>query len=509
MKNQDPNNPWIASFSSMIKPVVSKERDKYLSIASVEKLKKFIPEIDAARNSDLVPIAFNAYVANRVNANDDVCSTHTAISMQPHFINKPINIEHDRNNIVGCILKSGFSKFGSDDPYGDDNLLEFLMENGQYEPFNSTLGGVLWKNAGHGIASYIEEAGDPSSSRYNSISASWEVSFSEFYILALPEGKKNYSEGTVITDDNLIEEMMGNLRGFGGDGYYKGEKLYRLISGDVTPLGIGLTENPAADVKGVITKKGNDNNEKIEEKYMRHEEDTVAEKFTKTLKNSICDEVNANNIQKTVKNNKDNLVMDITNIKDITDDKLQSGEIKASVVSNFIEKGLEQASEEYSEEKNRLQKSIAEAQKLTEDLKKDNEEIKSKLENAEKAVAELTSQIQAKEIEETFNSRMQVIAEKFELTDSQEKAIAKEIKSLDSDEAFAEYLEKVSLFVSEKSDKKNDEVVASQDKVVSDAIDNGETKKEAVASQTSEGESLAEKYKKHFSVKVDKGTIKL
>ena len=32
-----------------------------------------------------------------------------------------------------------------------------------------------------------------------------------------------------------------------------GTPVYRLVSGDIYPLGIGFTTNPAADVSGVIT----------------------------------------------------------------------------------------------------------------------------------------------------------------------------------------------------------------------------------------------------------------
>jgi len=170
MKNKNPDKPWITSFSSKIEPIISRDKDKFLSEASINKLKGFVPDIDLNKNSDLLPIAFNAYVANRVNANDDLVATDAAIKMRDHFVNKPINIEHNRNHIVGCILKSGFSKFGSDDPFDDeDSLIEYLLDEGEYSPFNSTLGGVLWKVAGEELTSFIEEASDPSSNFYNQV----------------------------------------------------------------------------------------------------------------------------------------------------------------------------------------------------------------------------------------------------------------------------------------------------------------------------------------------------
>ena len=85
---------YTTTFSSVIKPVVSEEKDKYLALASMVELEKFLPQVDVEKNVDLLPVAFNAFVANRVNKNGDVVDTDTAIAMHDNFVNKPINIEH-------------------------------------------------------------------------------------------------------------------------------------------------------------------------------------------------------------------------------------------------------------------------------------------------------------------------------------------------------------------------------------------------------------------------------
>ena len=79
-------------FSSQIRAAVSEERDKYLALASLINVGDFIPDIDLENNVDLLPVAFNAFVANRVNKNGDVIETETAIAIYENFLNKPINI---------------------------------------------------------------------------------------------------------------------------------------------------------------------------------------------------------------------------------------------------------------------------------------------------------------------------------------------------------------------------------------------------------------------------------
>ena len=113
---------YTTTFSSVIKPVVSEEKDKYLALASMVELEKFLPDVDIEKNIDLLPVAFNAFVANRVNKNGDVVDTDTAVDVYKSFINKQINIEHNRERVVGCILNAGFSEFGTDEPLTEEEV---------------------------------------------------------------------------------------------------------------------------------------------------------------------------------------------------------------------------------------------------------------------------------------------------------------------------------------------------------------------------------------------------
>ena len=87
---------------------------------------------------------------------------------------------------------------------------------------------------------------------HQTVSASWEIGFSEYQIAV---GSKNLKEAEIISDPKKITEMKGMLRAFGGKGVMDdGTPIYRLIVGDVYPLGIGFTMKPAANVKGIISK---------------------------------------------------------------------------------------------------------------------------------------------------------------------------------------------------------------------------------------------------------------
>ena len=76
---------YTTTFSSILRPLVSEEKDKYLALASLAQVGSFIPDVDTEKNVDLLPVAFNAAVINRVNKNGDV-----SIHKQPSHLIKTL-----------------------------------------------------------------------------------------------------------------------------------------------------------------------------------------------------------------------------------------------------------------------------------------------------------------------------------------------------------------------------------------------------------------------------------
>ena len=245
---------FTTTFSSIIKSVISEEKDKYLALASLEDIGPYIPEVDTDKNIDLLPIAFNAFVANRVNKNGDVVDSVTAVEIARSFHNKPINVEHNRMRVVGVVLVAGYSEFGTDKPLSEEQAIAMNS------PFNITLGGVAWKVVNSTVTDKLEEASDPTSSEYLSISASWELGFNDYNLALTKESEKNLENAEIIDDDDVIDELKSNLRALGGEGVVEdGRNVYRQVVGNVVPLGIGLTQTPAADVQGVLVKPETEN----------------------------------------------------------------------------------------------------------------------------------------------------------------------------------------------------------------------------------------------------------
>ena len=477
---------YTTIFSSELKPVISEERDKYLALASAVEVAQFLPEIDAEKNVDLLPVAFNAFVANRVNKNGDVVDTDTAMAFYKDFKNKPINIEHNRDRVIGTILTAGFSEFGSDKPLTEEQVKEM---NG---PFNVTLGGVIWKIVNKQISNLIESSGDPTSEDYMKISASWELGFSEYNLVLLEGSDKNIENGLIVDNEKEVTSMEKDLKALGGEGRTKdGMFVYRKVIGNVVPLGIGLTETPAADVKGVATRD-----------TVKAEEENFAEVEETSQKQ-----------QNIVINQNEDIAMKIESIKDITDESLK--QLSASAVSDYIESELKEASERFSAEKHAAEKALNEAQEKLESVSTDSDKIKAELDSVREELSSLKAEKEQRESEELFNQRMASLDESYVLEDEDRKVLASQIKELD-EEGWESFSSNVKVLLRDKSrevlakkeEEKAEEVVETtnaseetSENIVEDALDRGEATAEVVPASTEASElSTYDKFKDAFSV---------
>lgn len=465
---------YTTTFSSVLKPLVSEEKDKYLALASLMQVGNFIPNVNTEKNVDLLPIAFNAAVVNRVNKNGDVIDTETAIASYKDFINKPINIEHNREKIVGVILTAGFSEFGSDASLSEDQVKDLKG------PFNITLGGVIWKIANPHLADKIEESSDATSDKYLSVSASWELGFNDYNVVMIDGESKNIEDGSLISDASQIENIKNNLRAFGGSGKVdKTKSIYRKVIGNVVPLGIGLTETPAADVKGVAT-----------------------------LKSEASVEITQENISKidnlNVNTDNDNKVMKIQSIKDITDENLKQA--TASQISDLIEQELRLASEKYAAEKATVEQSLKAANEK-------HDALAAAQDTLQKEIAALRASLEAVEAEkqailanEKFNERMNAFDAEYDLDSETRQVLASDIAGLD-DDSFAAYKNKMAVFMKNKKKGEKKEAAegpkeaasASASEVIDQVAANGEKKTAVIpATSTASEDSLFNKYKQAF-----------
>ena len=280
-----------------------------------------------------------------------------------------------------------------------------------------------------------------------------------------------------------------------------------MPSYSVLPLGIGLTEKPAAEVKGVATPKKDDVGIVIPESFDDEgSKDTPKQKSvptpdpgqsnkvgitippaSETMKKRI--ESHGGNINeqkdrishsvKTDVRKERNVTMKINSIKDITDENLK--ECTASVVSEFIAAELKKGSDEWEKNKNALNTQLTEAKATGEKLQSEQTKLQDELKKVQATVESLS-------------------AEKF-------KGIAKTTtKTKESKDGDGDT--KIKVKVKVKADDEDDMTAKKKAKVsqeaqaaIEQAADNGTTEKGGLPNGTSAAApSLKEKYKNSFAM---------
>ncbi len=398
--------------------------NSFISKASLENLKSLLPsnQIDLNKNIDLMGVAFDAAVINQFNKNDDGIDSETAVNIAPYFIHKPTNIEHNKQKIVGHIVSAGFNSWGDNLPLTNE---EVLQTNGLV---NLALGAVVYKLVDQKFTDLVYKSTSEGNDLFNSVSASWELGFSE-YVLAV--GSTNLKEAEIISNPKHIQELKGKLRAYGGNGKMEdGSKIYRLVKGNVFPLGIGFTSNPAANVKGLLL----DNAETEEEVTFKDKRDKKVFAFTENKISQF--KINTVNNKKSM-----DLETFLSELKASLQEKKFSEEAIAGMTSTFAD-AIRQKDEEYRAAKQEKEASETKAKELlasVEGLQQELSETKVRLQEIEAAQ-------EAEKALAHFNARMEQVDSIYALEDEDRKILASELKSLDlTDEAFASYQEKLAI----------------------------------------------------------------
>ena len=430
-----------------------------ISTASLDDLKNLMPSsVDLDKNIDLVGVAFNAAVVNKFNKNHDGISTETALAVKDYFVHKPTNIEHKKQRIVGHIVSAGFSG------YGDNELLESDELKDTNDPFNISLGAVVYRMVDKKFAELLNKSVDPDSSMYNQVSASWEIGFNDYQIAV---GSEDLSEAEIITDEKQIKELSQYLKASDGNGQMKdGTIVRRLVTGNVYPLGIGFTANPAADVEGIVLTKDEEES-RLDLSDRRDVAENLEEKTQTILKNILNFKNKISQSEKnTVKSQREsnssimNTNQLVQEIKSVLDEKLSSekmskdtfAEESVASISDIVNQAIREKNEEYKQQLSSAKEEKAQVEAQHQELTASVEEMKQKLEAAEERIRQFEDEQTRQQALARFNARMEAVEQDYELSEADLKIVASEVKELtEGDEAFASYQEKLAVVFAHKS----------------------------------------------------------
>lgn len=417
----------------------------------IARAKTLLPDdFSPEDNIDVLPVIFNLAKVNEFNKNGDGISTADAIDMVKRFANKPINIEHKKNKIVGHIINASFSDKEPD--FAENDINDFKDRT---DPFFINAAGVIYRHIYPKLSELVSQASDEESPEYQSISTSWELGFKQWVVA---KGSLVLEECEIISEEKEKEKHKKFIKKFGGKGVdEKGIPVNRLIVGYTVPLGGALTYNPAANVSGVYV---------LDDSLDKEDEEEIEDKTSLSKNIQEKSSLITKNIVKIKK------FKDILNMNDKQFEQFLQ-KIEQSVASVTTEesqaKSLGLIFKDALSEQGSIWKSQVQAEKeAKEKLEGEVKSLKESFATAKDELDKVKLELETKAAVEMFNSRMNFLEGKFAFSEKELEFVTAEVKSLGSDEKeFESYKEKVTTLFSHKLK----EAIASTEKEIADKIE--------------------------------------
>jgi hypothetical protein len=412
-----------------------KVAEEFVSTASKELSSLVPPGVDFHSNSDLFGVTFDAAVVGVFNKNDDGVRADDALAKLSTFIHKPCNYGHNTDVVVGHILNYGCSEYK-----GERILSEEEARN--LGVFDISLFAVVYKRCNE--AWRVINSTHANFPEFKGISASWEVGFNVFDIAICADDTTTIAEAEIVTaEDDRFTDLSFRLRAFGGSGILPdGRKVKRVLK-NITFLGIGFTERPAADVDPV---------ESVEKAVPIPLEPPLEDPdefpaVAQVIENPVADSSDTTLFQEENKQNKENSViqqrkLDINMTQEdftkLLQEKTACDEAVASSLYDACKEALREGNQEYLNQIADKEKALAEAENA-------KSEYVAKIEELESRIAAFVAEKAEVQAQELFNSRMGAIDEKYALSPEERELIAKKLNSLASEEDYSSLLDELAI----------------------------------------------------------------
>jgi len=448
---------YTAKFESVARNTITPSfKESKASANDLKYLHTLFPDKAEMIKDDgfLTYISYVVGLTSYANKNGHALSGATAVALKPSWAKRPFNVDHERNNVIGVIINSGFARLGSNEIIEQpDNInLPFRICNSAY----------LWDFVAPSAVEMIKDSDKEGSSFFREIGTSWEIGFNSMKLFT---GSKNLSRATIISDPEEVEAKRKFLQCEGGEGMDdEGNEIYMLID-DVNAviLGTAATFSPASQAaKGITVFTESDASiiTKDDKSITANQNTTTVfvpsveistpkqENISESAKIEPIIEIKAEKVENNENkiSQKQEKSLNHTNpimYKNLTElyASLSTAGVATEPVRELLEKTLKEAGEKYSQdetkranEKDLLEQTLAavkEQKQAAEDAKV-AAEAKSK-EQAE-TLASLQKEIQEVKSAAAFQARIDSLAEKYDLNDKVIKALASVIKDQSEDE---------------------------------------------------------------------------
>ena len=460
------------------------------AFASLKELQSLMPaDFNPESEPDLLYIASPLVLVGKSNLNGDCLTKEQAIASYKRFAKKLLDIEHNREKIVGNIFNVALTEVGT-------NRVLTEEEAFNQEFFNISYAAYIWKVANPKLAEFLTMSSKENSPYFNSVSSSFEVGFDDYDIAV---GSLNVASASIVSSDKM-EKYEKFLSANGGKGVDEdGNCVYRVLKGKVVPLGAGLVSKPASQVKGVLTMEKlmaniDETQTLADEEYadimqkLKAALESEEKTFTMTRKDGslikatfsddneeqpevqIAASVVAEDkilLKNNIQTKNDGVItntakpMKITKLEDIAANsaELFKNEAYAMDIAKIIADETAKISEKYVKQlKERedastfLSEAKASAEAKAKELEAKAAELEAKVTELAAALNKIEEAKAAEVAERLFQERMSGLDAEFDLDDEARAFITEDIKGM-TEEAYVVYAKKAKALFKKKGDK--------------------------------------------------------
>lgn len=215
-----------------------KKQLKIIASDISDKYKELFPQ---SSSDDILYVSMVSYTIGSVNKNGCLILPEEGLSTYKSLIEKPLNLEHEKEDIVGFCLNAYLTNIKNNKILTESEAQEILDGGGKVN-----VGAVygLWKINKPEITEMVEENFDENSEFFNKIKCSFEYYFND-YNFFISSGKADFPNGDVYPSDGPnSDEMWHSLKTNGGSGMWNGNMISICPSNGFVG-GTALTLNPA------------------------------------------------------------------------------------------------------------------------------------------------------------------------------------------------------------------------------------------------------------------------
>lgn len=240
--------------SSQMKLVNSPSRELVTMASKISNSDEYAKLFPENIQKNLIYVSLISHTLNHINQNDCLILGDEGIGSYKTLVNCPLDVEHERTDIVGFCVRSFLSNMKNNKVLSEELAQEIIDNHGMVN-----VGAIfgVWTLNFPELESVFKDNFDENSSNFNRVKASFEYYFDKFDFF-VSNGNGDYPDGEIVSGESDNAELLFNTLKINGGSGKIGPNRISLIPRQGMLGGVAITYSPANEYSDVLAKKDSD-----------------------------------------------------------------------------------------------------------------------------------------------------------------------------------------------------------------------------------------------------------